>query len=66
MNKNDILSKECAVKLGYSSDRRKRRRQHRLAAKNLLRNGGFFNYHSARGTTFYEVVMWHLFQSRYI
>lgn len=37
------LSTERAVSMGYSSDRRKRKRQHRIAARALLRDGGFFN-----------------------
>lgn len=50
----------------YSSDKRKRRRQHRIAAKNLLGQGGFFNAQSARGSTLNTVAGWHLAQARWV
>lgn len=50
--------------LGFSADKRKRRKQHRQAAKKLLRSGGFFNCYSARGSTFGDVAAWHISQSR--
>lgn len=58
------LSTERAVSMGYSSDRRKRKRQHRIAARALLRDGGFFNGHSAPGSTSHTVAQWHLAQAR--
>jgi len=53
-----------AVGMGFSRDKRKRRNQHRTAARNLLRNGGFFNCYSARGSTFGDVAAWHIDQAR--
>lgn len=58
------LSALQAVSMGYSSDRRKRKRQHRIAARALLRDGGFFNGCSAPGSTFHTVAQWHLAQAR--
>lgn len=58
------LSTERAVSMGYSSDRRKRKRQHRKAARALLRSGGFFNGLSAPGSSFHAVAQWHLAQAR--
>lgn len=45
-------------------DKRKKRRAHRKAAKNLLKNGGLFNGFSAPGSTFFCIAQWHLKQSR--
>jgi len=59
-----LLNKRRAIEMGYSGDKRKRRRQHRLAAKQLLTSGGIFNNFSARGSTFHCVAMWHLEQAR--
>jgi len=50
----------------YSSDKRKRRNQHRQNARHLLTNGGFFNGFSAPGSTFWQVAQWHLAQARYL
>jgi len=60
------MNKSLAVKIGFSVDKRKRRNQHRKAARKILNSGGFFNSYSARGTTFGEVAVWHLSQARYI
>lgn len=49
-----------------NKDKRKLRRGHRKSAKNLLKNGGFFNNFSARGSTFWCVAMWHLKKARNI
>lgn len=51
-----------AVELKYAYDKRKRRRQHRRAARELLK-GGFLNGYSAPGTTFWYVAQWHLKQA---
>ncbi len=59
-----LLSHQRALKMGYSADPRKRRRQHRIQARKLLREGGFFNGFSARGTTFGDIAHWHLAQAR--
>lgn len=50
--------------LGFSCDKRKRRKQHRRASKNLLNQDGLFNSYSARGTSFHTVSQWHLFNAR--
>ncbi len=47
-------------------DRRKRKRAHRRAAKNLLGNGGLFNGFSAPGSSFWYVAQWHLKMARYL
>lgn len=60
-----VMSPTEAITQGFSSDKRRRRRQHRLAARDLLRGGGFFNGFSARGSTMHSVALWHLFQARY-
>lgn len=59
-----VMTKTVAAAHGFSSDIRKRRWQHRRAARNLLKQGGFFNSRSARGTTFGQVAAWHLEQAR--
>lgn len=59
-----LLNKTRAAQMGFSADKRKRRRQHRKAAKNLLINGGFFNGFSAPGSTFWQVAQWHKAQAR--
>lgn len=58
------LKEMQAIAMGFSADKRKRRNQHRTAARNLLRNGGFFNCFSARGSTFSGVAEWHIGQAR--
>lgn len=58
------LNKQRAAQMGFSADKRKRRRQHRQAAKNLLNNGGFFNGYSSLGSTFWQVAQWHKAQAR--
>jgi hypothetical protein len=50
--------------MGFANNARQRKRQHRRAAKGLLKSGGFFNGNSMRGTTFHAVAMWHLAQAR--
>lgn len=58
------LNKKRAAEMGYSPDKRKRRRQHRRNARALLKGGGFFNGFSAYGSRFHAVAMWHLAQAR--
>lgn len=58
------MNERVAAEHGFSSDIRKRRRQHRRAARNLLKQGGVFNSYSARGSTFGQVAAWHLEQAR--
>lgn len=52
--------------MGFSADKRKRRREHRQAARKLLRSGGFFNNLSAPRTAYWEVAQWHKAQARAI
>lgn len=59
-----LLNKQRAAQMGFSSDKRKRRRQHRNAAKNLLGSGGIFNGFSAPGSGFWEIAQWHKGQAR--
>jgi hypothetical protein len=59
-----LLGRNKAVDMGFSADKRKRRNEHRAAAKKLLKSGGFFNCYSARGSTFGQVAAWHLSQAR--
>ena len=58
------INDKQAIAMGFSTDKRKRKNQHRTASRNLLRNGGFFNCYSARGSTFGDVAAWHLSQAR--
>lgn len=51
------MSKAKAVSMGYSADKRKRRRQHRKNARFLGTNGG--------GSIFGSVVRWHRTQARW-
>jgi len=58
------MSISKGVELGYSSDRRIRRRQHRNAAKRLLLDGGIFNHFCCPGTSYYIITRWHLMNAR--
>lgn len=58
------MAKELAVKMGYSADRRKRKRQHRKAARNLLRGGTLLNAVVPAGSIPLCVAKWHLEQAR--
>jgi len=58
------LNQKRAVQLGFSSDKRKRRRQHRRQADNLLKSGGFFNGLSSPGSTLFSIARWHKQQAR--
>jgi hypothetical protein len=60
------MNKRAALEMGYAADKRKRRRQHRVAALELLKNGGLLNWNSARGSTFWQVAQWHKAQARAI
>ena len=53
-----------AMKMGFSPDRRKRKRQHRKAAKRLIGGGTFLNSTAPRGSTPWMVAQWHLAQAR--
>lgn len=48
----------------FSSDKRKRRRQHRVAAREMLAGGSLLNATSRPGSTLHSVAMWHLSQAR--
>lgn len=64
INEYTILTRKQAVANGFSPDNKKRRKQHRRAAKNLFHQGGFFNGYSARGSSMGQVALWHLAQAR--
>lgn len=64
MNKAKLLSDQKAVEMGYSLDKRKRKNQHRKAAKQLLLEMGFFARGRDRRTTMNSVAGWHLAQAR--
>lgn len=51
---------------GFSIDKRKRRKQHRRTAKDLLTKGGIFDNHPACRNTFHSIAMWHLSNARYL
>lgn len=51
-----FMSKVWATTNGFSEDKRKRRRQHRKSAKQLLQEGG---------SICTSVAIWHLYQARY-
>lgn len=50
-----VLPQSRAAGMGYSHDKRKRRRQHRRAAREL----------AGMGATATSVATWHRFQARY-
>lgn len=60
----NVLLSVLRGETGMTIDKRKKRRAHRKAAKNLLKNGGLFNGFSAPGSTFFCIAQWHLKQSR--
>jgi hypothetical protein len=59
-----ILNTERAVAVGFSRDKRKRRNQHRTAARKLLAGGTLFNTVAPRGSIPWSVAQWHLAQAR--
>ena len=61
-----IINTKEAILMGYSADKRRRRRQHRKIARQLLREGGFFNNYSAPGSTAWCVAQWHKANARAI
>lgn len=63
MQKIKVLSQAVAVNIGYSKDRRKRKREHRLAAKKLLNSGTLFYVIAPKGSTLYNIAQWHLAQA---
>jgi hypothetical protein len=50
----------------FSTDKRKRRRQHRQAARRLIANGTLFNARALPGSSPSVVAWWHLQQARYL
>lgn len=60
-----VMTKARGEKMGYSTDKRRRRRQHRQAARELINGGTFLNARAPRGSTPNSVARWHLFQARY-
>lgn len=63
---SSALSTARALKMGYSADKRKRRRQHRQAAQQLLGAGTLLNARAPRGSIPGTVAAWHLAQARAI
>lgn len=61
-----VLKPEDARARGFSPDRRKRRHEHRLAARRLMRAGTLLNLSAPIGSIPHEVARWHLFQARYL
>lgn len=60
------LNVNRAIKMGYSADKRKRRRQHRQAARQLMGAGTLLNSKTPRNSTPGLVARWHLAQARAI
>jgi hypothetical protein len=58
------VKRKQAVEMGFSPDRRKRKRQHRKAAKALIDGGTLLNATAPRGSTPWVVAQWHLAQAR--
>ena len=62
-----VMSNDQALKMGYSADKRKRRRQHRQNARDVLGQGGVFvGIPPQRGSTLYAVAQWNLYQARWL
>ena len=61
-----VLRTARAVEMGFSPDRRKRRRQHRQAARQLIGAGTLLNAKAPRGSNPWVAAQWHLFQARYL
>lgn len=57
MTKPAVMRTKQAVSMGFALDNRKRRRQHRQAARQLLEHGG---------QIFRAVAQWHLHQARWL
>ncbi len=66
MTRIRILSQERASKMGYSTDKRRRRRQHRICARNLMNAGTLLNGKAPRTSIPSEVASWHLLQARFL
>ena len=60
------LNTARALKMGYSADKRKRRRQHRQAARQLMGAGTLLNARSSLQSIPVIVAAWHLAQARAI
>lgn len=60
-----LLGKDRAAALGYSADKRRRRREHRRNARDLLEGGVLFYAKAPVGSTPHTIAMWHLYQARY-
>lgn len=58
--------KVCKTLHGYSTDKRKRRNQHRNMAKHLLTSGSFLSAKTRIGSTLWFVAKWHLDNARYL
>jgi hypothetical protein len=53
-----VMTKAQALSMCYSSDKRKRRREHRRNARELRKFGG--------GGTIAAVISWHLYQAQWL
>ena len=58
--------KKLPASFGFSTDKRRARRQHRVAARHILANGTLLNYPAPRGSVPHSVAMWHLHRARYL
>ena len=61
-----VLTTAQALRMGFSADRRRRKRQHRRAARALMQGGTLLNPRAGRGTIPGDVARWHLEQARYL
>lgn len=60
------MSAKKAAELGFSADKRKRRRQHRAAARRLTEFDRMLGERPAVGTVSHGVASWHLNQARFL
>lgn len=62
-----VLPPKQAAEMGYSRDRRKRRHQHRAAARKLMGAGSLLSPGRTQpGSNIHGVVVWHLFNARFL
>lgn len=66
MTAHRALPAAKAQKMGFSKDRRKRRSQHRQAARRLIDSGTLLNTKAPRGSTPHAIAAWHLAQARWL
>lgn len=61
-----VMTQQEARQRGFSADKRKRRREHRQAARALIHGGTLFNARAPIGSIPWEVSRWHLWQARHV